>query len=227
MRYVSTRGRAPELGFADVLLAGLADDGGLYVPAEWPMLPSAGRARRRRQLRRDRPARSIAPFVGDDIDADELGRMCRRGLRHVPPPGRRAARADRRPPVAGRAVPRADARVQGRRPAARRPPVRPRARPPRRARHDRRGDQWRHRLGGDRGRARLPPRRHRHPLPARRAERGAAAADDHGRRARTCGPSPSRARSTTARTSSRRCSTTPRSASGCASPPSTRSTGRG
>ena len=38
MRYVSTRGRAPELGFADVLLAGLASDGGLYVPAEWPTL---------------------------------------------------------------------------------------------------------------------------------------------------------------------------------------------
>ena len=32
MRYISTRGQAPELGFADVLLAGLATDGGLYVP---------------------------------------------------------------------------------------------------------------------------------------------------------------------------------------------------
>ena len=39
IRYVSTRGRAPELGFADVLLTGLADDGGLYVPAEVPALP--------------------------------------------------------------------------------------------------------------------------------------------------------------------------------------------
>lgn len=38
MRYVSTRGAAPELGFADTLLAGLASDGGLYVPAEWPTL---------------------------------------------------------------------------------------------------------------------------------------------------------------------------------------------
>ena len=38
MRYVSTRGSAPELGFADVLLAGLANDGGLYVPEHWPML---------------------------------------------------------------------------------------------------------------------------------------------------------------------------------------------
>ena len=40
MIYVSTRGAAPELGFADVLLTGLAADGGLYLPATWPELPS-------------------------------------------------------------------------------------------------------------------------------------------------------------------------------------------
>ena len=49
MRYISTRGRAPELGFADVLLAGLATDGGLYVPAEWPLLPAPDDARRGRR----------------------------------------------------------------------------------------------------------------------------------------------------------------------------------
>jgi threonine synthase len=38
MRYVSTRGAAPVLGFDDVLLAGLAVDGGLYVPETWPEL---------------------------------------------------------------------------------------------------------------------------------------------------------------------------------------------
>ncbi len=38
LRYVSTRGEAPPLGFDDVLLAGLARDGGLYVPEEWPSL---------------------------------------------------------------------------------------------------------------------------------------------------------------------------------------------
>jgi len=43
MRYVSTRGSAPTLGFADVLLAGLADDGGLYVPESWPTLPPTWR----------------------------------------------------------------------------------------------------------------------------------------------------------------------------------------
>lgn len=38
MRYVSTRGEAPELSFEDALLAGLARDGGLYVPKAWPRL---------------------------------------------------------------------------------------------------------------------------------------------------------------------------------------------
>ena len=36
MKYVSTRGNAPILGFVDVMLSGLAADGGLYVPDEWP-----------------------------------------------------------------------------------------------------------------------------------------------------------------------------------------------
>jgi len=39
LRYVSTRGDAPRLTFSDVLLAGLATDGGLYVPESWPSLP--------------------------------------------------------------------------------------------------------------------------------------------------------------------------------------------
>ncbi len=40
MDYVSTRGAAPVLGFGDVLLTGLATDGGLYVPETWPTLSS-------------------------------------------------------------------------------------------------------------------------------------------------------------------------------------------
>jgi len=38
VRYISTRGEAPSLGFIDVTLAGLARDGGLYVPEAWPRL---------------------------------------------------------------------------------------------------------------------------------------------------------------------------------------------
>ena len=38
MNYISTRGTAPELAFDDVVLAGLARDGGLYLPKSWPVL---------------------------------------------------------------------------------------------------------------------------------------------------------------------------------------------
>ncbi|MEK9904287.1 MAG: threonine synthase, partial [Rhodospirillales bacterium] len=38
MKYIYTRGDAPSLDFEGVLLAGLADDGGLYVPESWPSL---------------------------------------------------------------------------------------------------------------------------------------------------------------------------------------------
>ncbi len=70
MRYVSTRGDAPELGFADVLLGGLATDGGLYVPDTWPALPT----RRPGMTYAERAAQVITPFVGDDVP--ELGRLC-------------------------------------------------------------------------------------------------------------------------------------------------------
>jgi threonine synthase len=63
VRYVSTRGAAPELGFADVLLAGLAADGGLYVPVEWPLLPPAVPG----ISYAARAAQVMAPFVGDDV----------------------------------------------------------------------------------------------------------------------------------------------------------------
>ncbi len=38
MKYVSTRGQAPALGFCDTVLAGLASDGGLYLPETWPRI---------------------------------------------------------------------------------------------------------------------------------------------------------------------------------------------
>jgi threonine synthase len=72
VRYVSTRGSAPELGFADTLLAGLAADGGLYVPAAWPTLPaidpSAGYAAA--------AAAVMAPYLGDEIDRAVLETIC-------------------------------------------------------------------------------------------------------------------------------------------------------
>ena len=38
LKYISTRGSAPELSFKDVIFEGLASDGGLYVPKHWPCL---------------------------------------------------------------------------------------------------------------------------------------------------------------------------------------------
>ena len=38
MRYLSTRGQAPAVSFCDILLGGLAPDGGLYLPEEYPRI---------------------------------------------------------------------------------------------------------------------------------------------------------------------------------------------
>jgi threonine synthase len=71
LRYISTRGVAPALGFTDVLLAGLARDGGLYVPEAWPRL-TADEIRGLRGLGyREIAFRVMRPFVGGEIaDAD-------------------------------------------------------------------------------------------------------------------------------------------------------------
>ncbi|TVR26598.1 MAG: threonine synthase [Ilumatobacter sp.] len=75
MRYLSTRGDAPELGFAEVLLGGLAPDGGLYVPAEWPRLPELPPPGASGGYAADAAA-IMAAFVGDDLDAATLARLC-------------------------------------------------------------------------------------------------------------------------------------------------------
>ena len=72
MRYISTRGQAPELGFADVLLAGLATDGGLYVPTEWPSLPSLPTGDYASLA-----AAVMRPYVAGDIDDAAFAAMCR------------------------------------------------------------------------------------------------------------------------------------------------------
>ncbi|MCB1500639.1 MAG: threonine synthase [Bauldia sp.] len=74
--YVSTRGSAPALGFADVLLAGLADDGGLYVPRTWPTLSREVFAGFAGRPYAEVAQAVIAPFVGDEIPAADLRRMC-------------------------------------------------------------------------------------------------------------------------------------------------------
>ena len=80
MRYISTRGRAPEAGFADILLSGLAEDGGLYVPAFYPKVSSAELARWRRLPYADLAANVIGKFVGPEaavLQGEELRKLCR------------------------------------------------------------------------------------------------------------------------------------------------------
>jgi threonine synthase len=75
LRYISTRGAAPALGFTDVLLAGLARDGGLYVPETWPRL-SADEIRKLRGLSyREIAFRVMQPFVGGEIADGDLKAM--------------------------------------------------------------------------------------------------------------------------------------------------------
>ncbi len=76
MKYVSTRGAAPALGFADVLLAGLAEDGGLYVPESWPKLSHETIAGFAGRPYADVAFEVIAPFVAGEIADADLRRMC-------------------------------------------------------------------------------------------------------------------------------------------------------
>ncbi|MFP1631727.1 threonine synthase [Zhengella sp. ZM62] len=77
MQYVSTRGNAPVLGFSDALLAGLARDGGLYVPQDWPQF-SADDIRAMRGLSYAELAiRVLWPFTGGEIDRDEFEAIVR------------------------------------------------------------------------------------------------------------------------------------------------------
>jgi len=72
LRYLSTRGAAPVLDFEAVMLAGLARDGGLYVPAEWPDL-----TRRLKDFRglsyQALAFEMLSPFVGSSLSPAVLG----------------------------------------------------------------------------------------------------------------------------------------------------------
>ena len=74
-RYISTRGEAPELSFCDVMLTGLARDGGLYVPATWPKLSTDAIAGFFGRPYWEVAVEVIRPFVAGEISDAELGRM--------------------------------------------------------------------------------------------------------------------------------------------------------
>jgi threonine synthase len=74
-RYVSTRGEAPALTFCDVMLTGLARDGGLYVPETWPQLSAETIAGFFGRPYWEVAVEVIKPFVAGEISDAELGRM--------------------------------------------------------------------------------------------------------------------------------------------------------
>ena len=76
MRYISTRGQAPTRDFAGVLLAGLAEDGGLFMPETWPVFSATDWRAMRGLSYPDLAARVMSPFTGDSIPFETLTKIC-------------------------------------------------------------------------------------------------------------------------------------------------------
>jgi threonine synthase len=85
VRHVSTRGEAPPLGFAEAMLAGLARDGGLYVPQTWPRLAPQDIVSFAGRPYAEVAVEIIRRFTGDSVSDADLARMAREaygGFRH-------------------------------------------------------------------------------------------------------------------------------------------------
>ena len=77
MRYISTRGRAPAQSFCDILLGGLAPDGGLYLPESYPHVGAAELDAWRSLPYHELAYQILSRFI-DDIPSDDLREICRR-----------------------------------------------------------------------------------------------------------------------------------------------------
>jgi threonine synthase len=77
MRYISTRGDRTERAFCDILLEGLAPDGGLYLPTSYPRIDGATMARWRPLPYADLAYEILSLYI-DDIPADDLRALCRK-----------------------------------------------------------------------------------------------------------------------------------------------------
>ena len=75
MRYVSTRGQAPTLEFDEVLLAGLASDGGLYLPETWPIFDARDIRSMQGMNYAELAVRVMTPFLGGRVDEADLADM--------------------------------------------------------------------------------------------------------------------------------------------------------
>jgi threonine synthase len=77
MKYLSTRGDSTPRGFSDILLEGLAPDGGLYLPDHYPKIDAAALARWRGLAYADLAFEILSLFI-DDISADDLHAIVRK-----------------------------------------------------------------------------------------------------------------------------------------------------
>ncbi|VBB69742.1 Threonine synthase [invertebrate metagenome] len=82
LRYVSTRGLAPALTFEDVLLTGLARDGGLYVPELWPVFCKEELLTLSRLSYPELAIRVIRPFIGTTLTESELADIVWNGCKN-------------------------------------------------------------------------------------------------------------------------------------------------
>lgn len=82
MQYVSTRGEAPVLDFAEVVLAGLARDGGLYVPQTWPQIDASEYGRLSALSYADLAVEIMTPFVGGAIPREDFAEIVRAAYAH-------------------------------------------------------------------------------------------------------------------------------------------------
>ena len=78
MRYISTRGQAPVLPFAEAMLTGLARDGGLYVPETVPQLTAEEIATLDGLSYEEAAFRIVQPFVAESFSETELREAIRR-----------------------------------------------------------------------------------------------------------------------------------------------------
>ncbi len=86
MNYISTRGEAPPLSFSEAMLAGLARDGGLYLPQSYPRLSAETIAGFAGMPYGDVAEAVLMPFIGSDFDAPTVRGMIKAayaGFRHA------------------------------------------------------------------------------------------------------------------------------------------------
>ncbi len=86
MKYISTRGQAPELGFCDAVMAGLAEDGGLYLPKTWPQLEKQQIAGFANKSYAHTAFEVISPFVDGEIENTVLREMIEQAYASFPHP---------------------------------------------------------------------------------------------------------------------------------------------